>query len=182
MTGMGVALTEQAVMFFRSVMLGGVLALCYDLFRALRGLGGVLWGGVLDGAYCLLSAAALFLFVMAGDGELRLFFLAGALGGAVLFFCLLSQILRPLWDFWLLILLSPARLAAAAVKKCWRTGRKLFFRGKKWVTMGYARYRDELLRFAGLAEGDDEGDGGRAAENAKNAGNGKKRQTGQTQP
>ena len=128
---MGIELTEQLAMFFRSVLLGGALGLLYDLLRALRSLGGRVWGGVLDSVYCVLSVSLLFFFVMAGDGELRLFFLAGALGGAVLFFCLLSPILRPLWDFWLRILLSPVHLAAGAGKKCCRGTKKLFLRGDR---------------------------------------------------
>lgn len=158
MTPMGIELTEQLAMFCRSILLGGVLALAYDLLRALRGLGGRLWGGVLDGFYCFLAVSALFLFVMAGDGELRLFFLAGALGGAVLFFCLFSPWLRPLWDFWLEILLSPLRLARDMAKKCWRTGKKLFFRVRNWGRITYDRCREHLKRPAKPPEGD-EGDG-----------------------
>ena len=90
-------------MFLRSILLGGALGLLYDLLRAVRTLGGQVWGCLLDGFFCLASVSLLFFFVMAGDGELRLFFLAGVLGGAVLFFCLLSRTLRPIWDFWLQI-------------------------------------------------------------------------------
>lgn len=39
---------------------GGALGLLYDLLRALRALGGRVWGGVLDGVYCVLSASLLF--------------------------------------------------------------------------------------------------------------------------
>lgn len=137
---MGIELTEQVAMFFRSVLLGGALGLLYDLLRALRALGGRVWGGVLDGVYCALSASLLFFFVLAGDGELRLFFLAGALGGAVLFFCLLSPVLRPLWDFWLEILLSPVRLAAGAGKKCCRSAKKFLLRGRNIVTIECRRW------------------------------------------
>lgn len=71
---MGIELTEQLSMFVRSILLGGILGLLYDLLRALRVLGGRIWGSVLDSIYCMLSASLLFFFVMAGDGELRLFF------------------------------------------------------------------------------------------------------------
>ena len=86
---LGNYISEQLAMFVRAILLGASLGLVYDLFRTLRRLGGRVWGGVLDGTYCVLAVCSLFLFVMAGDGEMRLFVPAGALGGAVLFFCLL---------------------------------------------------------------------------------------------
>lgn len=156
MTPMGIGLTEQLVMFFRSILLGGALGLLYDLLRALRAIGGRVWGGVLDGVYCALSAALLFFFVMAGDGELRLFFLAGALGGAVLFFCLLSPILRPLWDFWVDILLSPVRLAAGVGKKCCCSAKKFFLRGRNIVTIEFRSWMRKRKR---SAEKGDDGNG-----------------------
>lgn len=114
---MGNYISEQLAMFARAILLGGSLGLVYDLFGAVRTLGGRFWGGLLDVIYCALAVSSLFLFVMAGDGEMRIFVLAGALGGAVLFFCLLSRPLRPLWAFWLKILLSPLRAAAGLAKK-----------------------------------------------------------------
>lgn len=122
--GMGNYISEQLAMFARAILLGGSLGLVYDLFGAVRTLGGRFWGGLLDVIYCALAVSSLFLFVMAGDGEMRIFVLAGALGGAVLFFCLLSRPLRPLWAFWLKILLSPLRAAAGGVKKLMGFARK----------------------------------------------------------
>lgn len=148
-------------MFFRSILLGGTLGLLYDLLRALRALGGRIWGGVLDSVYCVLSLSLLFFFVMAGDGELRLFFLVGALGGGILFFCLLSPILRPLWDFWLQILLSPVHLAEGAGKKCWRWTKKRFIHTRNAVTIGFVHWRRKRKR--STAEGDDaDGQAGKA--------------------
>lgn len=93
---MGNVITDQLAMFLRSILLGSTLALVYDLFRSVRGLilpgppgrRGLprrLLGGLLDGVYCLVALASVFFFIMAGDGELRLFILAGILGGGVLF-------------------------------------------------------------------------------------------------
>ena len=81
---MGNYVSEQLALFLQSIALGAVLGLIYDLLGVLRSLGGRLWGGVLDALFCLTAACAVFLFVMAGDGEMRLFVPAGALGGAVL--------------------------------------------------------------------------------------------------
>lgn len=139
-------ISEQLAMFLRSILLGGTLGLVYDLLRTLRKLGGRIWGGVLDGMFCVTAAAALFLFTMAGDGELRLFVLMGALGGAVLFFCLLSRPLRPLWDFWLEILLSPVRLVESLGKKSWRKFKKGFSFCRGWVTMEREHWRSRLKR------------------------------------
>lgn len=138
---MGIYIPEQLAMFLRSILLGGTLGLIYDLLRALRSLGGKIWGGLLDAVYCLAAGSALFLFTMAGSGELRIFVLAGVLGGAVLFFCLFSQILRPLWDFWLQILLAPVRLAGELLKKGGHFCKKLFSFGRGWVTMRVTQRR-----------------------------------------
>ncbi|MDE7243542.1 MAG: spore cortex biosynthesis protein YabQ [Oscillospiraceae bacterium] len=158
---MGVVLSDQLAMFCRSVLLGGVLGLIYDLLRTVRPLGGRWWGAALDAFFCMLTAAALFLFVMAGDGELRLFYLAAALGGMVLYFCLLSRILRPVWDFWLLILLAPLRLGRHAAKKIRRRCKKAFFLGKKWITIRVVGWRGKLRRSRKKgAEGDGQNSGG----------------------
>lgn len=128
----GYIISEQLAMFLRSIALGGALGLVYDLLRTLRRLGGRLWGGVLDALYCVLAVSSLFLFMMAGSGELHLFVLMGTLGGAVLFFCLLSRPLRPLWDFWLTVLLAPVCRLWLLLKKSIKIGKKsLFFSEEK---------------------------------------------------
>lgn len=132
---MGNIISEQLLLFLRSVLLGGVLGLLYDLLRPFRRLGGRLWGGFLDALYGLAAVSGLFFFVMAGDGELRVFILMGTLGGAVLFFCLLSQPMRPLWDFWTAIFLKPVLWAKKFLGKCEKNRKKLFSFGKKWFTI-----------------------------------------------
>ena len=82
---MGNYISVQLTLFLRSILLGAVLGLAYDWARALRTLGGRLWGGLLDAAYCLGAVSSVFLFVLAGDGELRFFVLAGALGARCCF-------------------------------------------------------------------------------------------------
>ena len=141
---LGNYISEQLAMFLRSILLGGTLGLIYDLLRTLRRLGGRVWGGVLDGFFCVLAVSGLFLFTMAGDGELRLVVLMGARGGAVLFFCLLSRPMRPLWDFWLELLLAPAELVWRTGKKCGRRTKKSFSFCRKWVTMKGKHWRERL--------------------------------------
>lgn len=142
---MGGYVSQQLALFLRSIALGGALGLVYDLLRALRRLGGKAWGTLLDAVYCVFAVLAVFFFVLAGDGELRIFVLAGTAGGGVLFFCLLSRQLRPLWDFWLDIFLSPLRLARDAVKKLRRIFenfcKKLFSFARNWITMKVAHRR-----------------------------------------
>lgn len=56
---------------------------------------------MLDAVYCLCVGTGLFLFVLRRSaGLLRGYVLLGGLGGAVLYFCLLSAPLRPVWSFW----------------------------------------------------------------------------------
>ena len=149
---MGNEIPEQLAMFLRSVALGGVLGLVYDLARCLRRLGGPLWRGLLDVAVSLTAAASLFFFIMAGSGELRLFILIGTLGGGVLFFSLLSPLLRPLWDFWLDLLLIPARLLGRIGKKLYRICKKLFSFPRKWFTIIVTHWRERLRPARGGGE------------------------------
>lgn len=132
---MGVNISQQLLLFLRSVLLGGVLGLLYDLLRPFRRLGGGLWGGLLDAVYGFTAVSGVFFFVMAGDGELRVFILLGIFIGTVLFFCLLSQPLRPLWDFWTAILLTPVRWAEKFLEKWGNFFKKLFSFWKKWFTI-----------------------------------------------
>lgn len=123
---MGHPISQQLVLFLQAAALGGVLGLVYDLFRTLRTLGGKIWGGLLDVLFCLTASASLFFFVMAGDGEMRIFIVLGAAGGMLLFLCLAGPLLRPVWRFWLHVLLFPFRLVKKFLKKCVRKTKKLF--------------------------------------------------------
>ena len=129
--------SEQLLLFLRAAGLGMCLGLLYDLLGALRRLGGKLWGGILDAVFCLTAAVSVLFFVLAGDGELRIFIALGVLGGAVLFWCLLSGILRPVWAFWLDLILLPIRLIQKFLKKCGQIGKKVFSFCRKWFTMKF---------------------------------------------
>ena len=145
---MGTPIPEQLAMFLGAILLGGCLGLVYDLFRAVRkvtvirtgrrkriaGLGRV-FNALLDAVYCVTAVSSVFFFVMAGEGELQVFTLLGVLGGAVLFFCLLSPLLRPLWDFWLGILLLPVGVGWKIFRKLLQICKKLFSFFWTWFTI-----------------------------------------------
>lgn len=132
---MGNHIPEQLALFFRSILLGGGFALIYDLVRPLRQLGGRGWGCLLDALVSAGAVVSVFFFVMNGDGELRLFILLGGIGGAVLFFCLLSPPLRPVWAFWTQILLLPVQIVEIFFKKIKQICKKLFSFWKTWFTI-----------------------------------------------
>ncbi len=132
---MGNHVSAQMLLFLRAIGLGLCLGLLYDVLGALRRLGGKLWGGVLDTAFCLTAAVSVLFFVLAGDGELRIFVAAGVLGGAVLFWCLLGPLLRPVWTFWLELALLPVRLAGKFLKKCGQKAKRVFSFLRSWFTI-----------------------------------------------
>jgi len=146
---MGNYVSEQMDVFLRSIVLGSSLGLVYDLLRALRRLGGRAWGGFLDALFCLAAVASFFLFVMSGDGEVRIFILLGTIGGAVLFLCLLSPILRPLWNFWLDVILIPVGWLKNFLGKIAKYLKKLFSFSRKWVTMLFVKARRLVTRQRG---------------------------------
>ena len=135
MTAMGNEIPLQLAQFLRSILLGGTLALLYDLVRAMHILGGKLWECALDIFVSIGAAAAVFLFVMAEEGELRLFILLGAGGGAVLFFSLLSSVLHPIWSFWIDFFLLPLRFIKQTLIKLVIFFKKVFSFPAKWFTI-----------------------------------------------
>ena len=91
---------QQLEVFLQSILLGLSVGVAHDLLRPFRlRLPRFAWA--LDSGYCLCAAAALFLFCLnRTQGQLRIYVLLGAAGGAALFFSLFSDLLRPIWDFW----------------------------------------------------------------------------------
>ena len=135
-------IADQVRLLAGSVLLGLCGGVVYDLLRALRGRVRRL-RGLLDLLYCLACGAALFLFILqAADGVLQLYVLLGCGGGCVLYFSLLSDLLRPLWDFWVdalaflgKLLLLPIKTLRKFLKKCVCRGKNLFLFSKKWGTI-----------------------------------------------
>ncbi len=132
---MGNEIPLQLTQFLRSILLGSTLALFYDLTRALRIPLGRTWEVMLDILVSVGSVLSVFLFIMAEDGELRLFILFGSVGGAILFFSLLSAPLRPIWSFWLDLALLPAHLCNTLVQKLFVFFKKAFSFFRKWFTI-----------------------------------------------
>ena len=88
--------SQQLRVFGWSILLGMAAGLLYDLLRPfrLRLPRLTVW---LDLLYCLAVGSAAFLFLLRRAGVLRMYLLVGMLGGAVVFFCALSSLLRPAW-------------------------------------------------------------------------------------
>lgn len=135
MSAMGNEIPLQLAQFFRSILLGCTLALLYDLTLALHPLGGKIWGSILDVLMSAGAVSSVFLFVMAEDGELRLFVLFGTIGGAVLFFSLLSHVMRPIWGFWVGVFLAPSHLIRKIIEIIGNFFKKSFSFLKKRITM-----------------------------------------------
>lgn len=132
---MGNEIPRQLAQFFRSILMGGALALVYDMARALHVLGGKAWEIFLDAIVSIGAVFALFLLMMAEEGELRLFILIGTLGGAVLFFSLVSPSLRPVLAFWIDLSLVPFRLGHKISSKMQIFFKKVFSFLKGWFTI-----------------------------------------------
>ncbi|MCI8818050.1 MAG: hypothetical protein HFG04_02695 [Oscillibacter sp.] len=141
-------ISRQLLVFGQSILLGLSAGLLYDLLRPFR-VRAPRFTGVLDGLYSLTVGSAMFLFLLRrAEGELRGFVVLGAVGGAVLYFCAFSGILRPLWTFWadtlafLARLLSlPLRWTRKFCKKMLRRAKNLFYFWRKCFTIRKSGHR-----------------------------------------
>lgn len=117
-----------------AVALGAAGGFVYDLLRSARLIDrrDRRLTHLLDGAFAvLLGAGLLWLALVVGGGELRLYMLTGMGAGAVLWFCLPSRLLRPVWDFWVAALLALCRLLWKPFAFLWRGVKKLTAAVKK---------------------------------------------------
>ena len=120
----------QLLVFAQSVLLGLSIGVLYDLLRPFRRRFPRLTAA-LDSVYCLAVGLAAVLFVLRrSQGEVRGYYLLGAIGGAVLYFCGFSGFLRPVWDFWAESLVALVRLAAIPLRLCRELCKKIILRGK----------------------------------------------------
>jgi hypothetical protein len=139
---MRIFVDQQLEVFIQSILLGLAVGVVHDLLRPLRlRLPKTAW--ILDSGYCLAAALCLFLFCLnRTQGQLQIYAVIGMCGGAVLFFTLFSDLLRPIWDFWADNCAFFVRMAAmplVALKRlCKKIGRQLkntFLFAKKCFTI-----------------------------------------------
>jgi hypothetical protein len=125
----------QALSFLGAFLLGGVVGLVYDGLRVVRfRRKSKLAGFFLDVFFWLAVICALFCYaVWAGNGLVRVYMMAGMLGGGVVYFHTLSPFsLR--FFFFLADLLgkgrhlaaAPFRFAGRIAKKIWKISKNLF--------------------------------------------------------
>ena len=125
--------------------LGAAAGLVYDLLRSARLIDrrDRRLTHLLDALFAAaLGTGLLWLALVVGDGELRLYMVTAMTAGALLWFALLSPLLRPLWDFWIDALLALCRLLAAPflfmlrqLKKLATSAKRVFSFPAKWVRM-----------------------------------------------
>ena len=149
--------SQQLTAFALSILLGLSAGVLYDLLRPFR-LRFPRLTPLLDTAYCLLVSGAGFLFLLRrSGGELRGFLILGAVGGAVLFFCAFSQLLRPVWAFWADTVVLLGRLAVfplAWLRQFWKKTRRwakniFYFAGKCYTIHGISKHtRKEAVKVA----------------------------------
>ena len=134
-----------------AVALGAAGGLVYDVLRAARLLDrrDRLLTHLLDALFvALLGAGVLWLALVVGEGELRLYMVTGMALGAVLWFYLFSRLLRPVWDFWAAALVAVCRLVGLPFVFLWRAAKKLVESVKKGFSFlrGCAIIRVEAWR------------------------------------
>lgn len=134
-----------------AVALGAAGGLLYDVLRAARLLDrrDRLLTHLLDALFvALLGAGVLWLALVVGEGELRLYMVTGMALGAVLWFCIPSRLLRPVWDFWAAALVAVCRLVGLPFVFLWRAAKKLLEIVKKGFSFlrGCATIRVEAWR------------------------------------
>lgn len=113
---------EQLRLFLQSILLGVGVGLLYDWLRAPRRVFGFGWvaTAVCDACFWLVFLAALFEFnLLLATGQNRYFILAGAAGGAVLYFCLLSGAVLAVLEGILRCLWRCLRLVCLACRRVW---------------------------------------------------------------
>lgn len=143
--------------------LGAAGGLIYDVLRAARLLDrrDRRLTHILDALFAvLLGSGMLWLALVVGGGELRLYMVTGMLLGAVLWFCLPSPLLRPVWDMWAAdlretgrLLWLPFALVGRLAKKWAAAVKKGFSFCRKCVTMKVEGWRRSPSRPAAHRKG-----------------------------
>lgn len=146
-----------------SMLLGIVCGTVYDLLRPirLRRKNSKALTHTVDALYILLVLLGVFLFALRiGKGEFRLFMLCGFVGGIVVYYLLLSKLLRPLWDFWaeavarfFALLWKPFALMGDLAKKVGGLLKKYFHFLHKYATIKRYRWEFSHLRSSMIGRG-----------------------------
>ncbi len=175
---MEIYIGQQLIDLGAAMLLGIICGTIYDLLRPVRvrHRNNKPLTHVVDGIFVLIALLGVFLFALRiGQGEFRLFMLFGFIGGIVVYYLLLSAILRPLWDFWaeavekfLALLWKPIAFVGNAGKKMGRFIKKYFHFLRKYATI--KKYRWDFARLHSSISGK----GGRTKH--------EKRKTGKEEP
>ncbi len=119
--------SDQLISFLRAALLGLSAAVVYDLLRAvrLRSRSGKILTHALDAVYVLSALLVVILFALQqGDGELRLYMVLAMILGFSIYFLALSAVFRPLWLFWVEVLVSLLAFAWKPMEILLRIGKK----------------------------------------------------------
>lgn len=151
---MEIYIRQQLLDLGAAMLLGIVCGTVYDLLRPVRvrHRSNKPLTHVVDGIFVLIALLGVFLFALRiGQGEFRLFMLFGFVGGIVVYYLLLSAMLRPLWDFWaetvakfLALLWKPFAFVGNVGKKVGQSAKKYFHFLRKYATI--KRYKWEYTR------------------------------------
>ena len=169
---MEISVSAQAALLAGALLLGAAVGLLYDFFRILRvRIPLKLLGALLDLVFWLAVTAALFVYaVAAGDGAVRIYLVLGVLGGATVYFLLLSRwalklgylladFLGVLWRLATLPVVAAGRLC----KKIGKRAKKTFHYRRKWYKIKLiSREMEEAHR-----QNADAAAGGKGHENQK---------------
>lgn len=160
---MEIYIGQQLLDLGAAMLLGIVCGMMYDLLRPvrLRRRYNKPLTHVVDIVFVLIVLLAVFLFALRiGQGEFRLFMLCGFLAGGVLYFLLLSPLLRPLWDFWaqaaacfLSLLWKPIALLGRTTKKIGTAAKKYFHFLRKYATIKQYKWEFSHTRRQMTGEG-----------------------------
>ena len=149
---MEIFIQQQLAELGEAALLGIICGTLYDLLRPVRvrHRHSKALTHAVDALFVLMVLLGVFLFALRiGKGEFRLFMLFGFVGGIAIYYLLLSELLRPLWDFWadaaekfLSLLWKPLAIIGGVAKKTGLFTKKYFHFLRKYATI--KRYRWEF--------------------------------------
>ena len=155
--------SAQLLSLSRAVLSGLAAGVFYDLLRCLRlrRCRSHLLTHLSDGLFVLfVGIILLYLTLRVGEGELRLYLLFGAFGGALLWWSAAADLFRPLLDWWLdtflafiAFLQKPVCFLFGFVQKLYCRAKRDFLFLKKYATLCLSRWRRPKLPRHGEEDG-----------------------------